>query len=224
MIPDYAVHRELVPRSTVIALRREVENIYQQVENNPAHLAKLAHSNEEWGGLNARHVIDALSSGILRSSLGTLIDPILLALHYLHPEARVIPEFTSFRRVRNIPGFHDTTIHWHTDAEGAAAFRVFEKTWNCWLPLADVGGRFHAPSLEIVLDSEAAVKADGVKQSYDRPDDWVETACAGLPRVCPELFMGDVIIFQHWLVHRTQRFEPGIPPRIGVEIRFAVLD
>ena len=196
------VVRQLVDPSLIAQLLDHVELTYLWAGQSPDLATQDA---LKWGGL----ALDTCRPGI-----DSLIAPVEEAIGE-HFGGRLIDEFSVFRRVTR-----DTYIYWHMDADGTGSWRR-DPVWNCWLPLTEVGIPGW-PSLEVMPDSGAAMRAFGPNSPGHRSDEWVAQHFAGHEVICPQLDPGDALVFSHWLLHRTQPMEKLAGPRIGAEMRFTV--
>lgn len=162
-----------------------------------------------WGGLP----ITWISPILFR--LGLL--PVIKKIEKRWPGAQLINSCSMFRRIR--PD-HSNYIYWHTDADGVET-HSFDPMWNCWIPLEEVGtGRF--PSLEVLVESEQVMRGLPPLHPGHRADSWVKEVLPGVIPFCPSLARGDVLVFGHYFLHRTQPMEHLAGPRIGAELRFTI--
>lgn len=111
------------------------------------------------------------------------------------------------------------TAVWLYDALDNARLARFESCVNAWLPLDPVGDG-DLPSLEMLVDSnrtmaEAAPLLDKV---WYRDDEWVASVPGYL--LVPQLAPGDLFLFDHLTLHRTEVL-PERRPRLSCELRFA---
>ena len=111
---------------------------------------------------------------------------------------------------------------WHIDADAAATAICSADSFNVWLPLAEVGNT--APSLEFVLGShlrmrELPLLGLDIEQRY-RSDDWVAATVAAGERWTPVLEPGDAVLFDQYVLHRTQQSPVNNPVRDSCEFRF----
>lgn len=195
-----AVWPGLVPRAAMLALKAEVEEAYKEAAQcrDEAILTAL-----RWGGLPMT---------FLRNQ--EAIRPVLDAVER-REGWHWASEFSVFRRI--VP---DTYIYWHADMDGAGSWSA-DPVNNVWMPLEDVGEEY--PSLQIIANSEARMRAFGPNPPGHRPDEWVAANFPDADIVCPALGVGDALVFGHYLLHRTQPVETMKRlrgPRIGCEFRF----
>lgn len=196
----------------VASLRATVVWLYEALDS-----ARLARSTElkrylyrtydGWDGLQLDTVRNLLARD---EALEAAIDTAAAIV----PNLTFQPEVSFFRR----SGRAESVVRWHCDAEAVGTAR-FEDCVNAWLPLDPVGdGSF--PSLEVLVDSnrtmaEAAPPPDN---AWYRDDEWV----ASVPgyRLVPQLVPGDLFLFDHLTLHRTEVL-PERRPRLSCELRFA---
>jgi hypothetical protein len=128
---------------------------------------------------------------------------------------RLEPHFTFTRRHRSAKYY----VPWHIDADAVGTVNSTDYSINVWLPLEPVGDL--APSLELLLGSGETMRNIPTQAGSDksRSDDWVKDNVRGeswIPRAVP----GDAIVFDHWILHRTQRIDQENVLRTGCEFRF----
>ena len=203
LIPPPQVIPGLVPLADMLALKAHVERAYVEMAGDPRNEVQTA---LKWGGL-------ALSW--LRPGIDIFIEPVVEAVERCFPGARLVDEVSVFRRV-----VRQTYIYWHMDADGTGSWR-YDPLFNCWLPLEEVGVDGY-PSLEVMTNSEAGMREEGISPPGSRHDDWVKAHFPDPEIMCPRMAVGDVLIFSHFLLHRTQPMAELKGPRIGCEMRFAL--
>ena len=115
----------------------------------------------------------------------------------LGPKWRYFPKRSYFRRNRG----SGTRVEWHADADGATIFRVAASAINVWMPLDAVGTDL--PSLEIVPRSHTAMRRVAMLTGKDRHRDEAFVRALG-PSSIPQLQLGDALIFDQFVLHRTQ--------------------
>jgi hypothetical protein len=114
-------------------------------------------------------------------------------------------------------------VKWHRDADAAGTAAKSGAAVNVWVPLVDVG--LFAPSLELVLGSHRTMQSiptqfqQGGYEVLD--DEYIETRLAQCTRLVPTLSIGDVLIFDHHLVHQTQPMMNALVDRYTMECRVA---
>jgi hypothetical protein len=116
-----------------------------------------------------------------------------------------------FRRSTGGPNL----LPWHIDADAAQIGRP--QSFNIWLPLDAVGDSL--PSLEVVPRSHRAMRRAPLLPAapYDRDDSIAATfGGAAAPRLSP----GDALVFNQFMLHRTQRPKAGGYTRLSCEFRF----
>jgi ectoine hydroxylase-related dioxygenase (phytanoyl-CoA dioxygenase family) len=108
-------------------------------------------------------------------------------------------------------------VAWHIDADGATIFRIAASVINIWLPLDAVGRDL--PSLEIVPRSHAAMRDIAMLAGNNRSRDDAFVGGIGDP-VTPQLELGDALIFDQFVLHRTQNVGSMDAVRTACEFRF----
>lgn len=107
------------------------------------------------------------------------------------------------------------SVPWHIDADAAALDRG--NCINVWLPIERVGDRL--PSLELVRGSHHAMRFVPQLRGDDRSRDISFVRAFG-PSSAPILDPGDAIVFDQFLLHRTQCVEHDDFERSACEFRF----
>lgn len=203
----------LVSREAMLRLKGEVCRLYDEVMAGFTGFARDedVRTAMGWGGLSLAH--------LQRHGRGLDLDPILAAVHELLPRAELAPDVSCFRRI--VPR---TVIRWHTDAEGTNSGQIAPDIWNFWFPLEDVGVEY--PGLELIPQSGEKMRKLPRRwgPEAERSAAWVETEFPErkFVRWSPEMEVGDALVFNHWILHRTQPMEEMAGPRIGCEMRFLV--
>jgi len=164
-----------------------------------------------WGGMS---LDDMLGCMVEPEALSAIVD----RLTAMMPDAALIRAFSVVRRRVK----HRTSMPWHVDAEAANTIRQ-DPCVNFWMPFAPVGnGR--SPTLEFVLRSAPTMRRVPARRPSAetfRYDEWVKTHLGHCRRIIPVLEPGDVALFDHYTMHRTERVTGRYPvPRISAEIRF----
>lgn len=115
--------------------------------------------------------------------------------------------------------YRTAKIGWHRDAD-AAGTATFGQCLNIWVPLDSVG--LTTPSLELIPGSHRVMRdiptdGDGAEIADDG-EAFIDQHFPNAEVVTPRLSVGDVLIFDHHLMHRTQPMESAAPRR-SVECR-----
>ena len=129
---------------------------------------------------------------------------------------RFVPEKSVLRR----QGVQMTSyVAWHRDAHAVQTADLGD-CLNCWVPLNSVG--CERPSLEFVTGSNRILQncvVDYATQDSPRHDQVV--AEYGASQICTAMLdLGDVLLFDHHTLHRTQPMNGAHPPRVSGEFRF----
>jgi Phytanoyl-CoA dioxygenase (PhyH) len=131
----------------------------------------------------------------------------------LGPEWRYFPKRSYFRRHRGM----GKRVGWHADADGATIFRIAASVINVWMPLDAVGSDL--PSLEIVPRSHTALRGVPMLTGNNRSRDDAFVRALG-PSLTPQLELGDALIFDQFVLHRTQHVGAEDALRMACEFRF----
>lgn len=118
-------------------------------------------------------------------------------------------------------GRRSSYVTWHRDAH-AVETAEFPHVVNCWVPLSSVG--VDRPSLQIVPGSHRLLRQRPVDYAApDNPDEDEVDDVYGHENICTALLeAGDVLLFGHHTLHRTQPMNSAHPDRVSGEFRFAI--
>jgi hypothetical protein len=126
---------------------------------------------------------------------------------------RFFPKRSYFRRhfglVRKVP--------WHIDADAASIYRVAGSAINVWMPLDPVGTDL--PSLDFVPRSHNVMRNVPLLAGKDKYRDDAFVGTIGAPST-PQLAVGDALIFDQFVLHRTQDAGSADAVRTACEFRF----
>jgi hypothetical protein len=129
------------------------------------------------------------------------------------PGWRFFPKRSYFRRhiglVRKVP--------WHIDADAASIYRVAGSAINVWMPLDPVGTDL--PSLDFVPRSHTVMRDVPLLAGKDKYRDDAFVGTIGAPST-PQLAVGDALIFDQFVLHRTQNAGSADAIRTACEFRF----
>jgi Phytanoyl-CoA dioxygenase (PhyH) len=131
----------------------------------------------------------------------------------LGPDWKYFAKRSYFRRHRGM----GKKVAWHIDADGATIFRIAASVINIWLPLDAVGRDL--PSLEIVPRSHAAMRDIAMLAGDNRSRDDAFVQDIG-DAVIPQMQLGDALIFDQFVLHRTQNVGAADAVRTACEFRF----
>jgi hypothetical protein len=106
---------------------------------------------------------------------------------------------------------------WHIDADAANILR--DRCFNVWLPLDRVGTEL--PSLEIVPGSHAKMRNMPISIEHVPERDEAFVSAMGSPSI-PQLDPGDALIFDQFVLHRTQTINGNVAVRTSCELRFTM--
>jgi len=131
----------------------------------------------------------------------------------LGPEWRFFPKRSYFRRHVGMA----LKVPWHIDADAASIYRVAGSAINVWMPLDTVGTDL--PSLDYVPRSHAVMRKVPLLTGKDKYRDDVFVDTIGTPQT-PQLTIGDALIFDQFVLHRTQQAGSADAVRTACEFRF----
>jgi hypothetical protein len=201
-------------------LRRTVDEIYAVMDSSERFPNRLLGNNfRVWDGV----WLKALPA-FLRQARPDLAERYEQSLHLvemrvkrvLGPEWRYFPKRSYFRRHRGM----GKRVGWHADADGATIFRIAASVINVWVPLDAVGTDL--PSLEILPGSHAVLRGVPMLTGNNRSRDDAFVSALG-PSSIPQLELGDALIFDQFVLHRTQNVGAEDALRMACEFRFVRL-
>ena len=215
----FTVIRRFVPAYAAAKFRQTVDEIYAAMSAaSDLGDQDLTDNFKRWHGVWLKALPQFLVSThpSLARRYTELLNHIIAKTHEVTGrEWKLIADRSFFRR------HHGTakTVPWHVDADAAATAVFGERCINVWMPFDAVGREL--PSLEIVPQSHRTMRNIPLLTGQDRyrEDDFVaKIGQASTPTLEP----GDALIFDQYLLHRTQRvgFDGAI--RTAGEFRFAV--
>jgi hypothetical protein len=223
------VHRDAIPRADVELFFAIADRAYTLVgevragaapKGKHADLIKhIAESSILWGGIPISHGYQIAAEHFNESPDGfTKITSRLeqvLAYHRRENGANYRNELSYFRRHNG----STTHIPWHFDA-GAAGTVKYDPCFNTWVPLVQVGES--SPTLQFIPKT-AALARDSINAEHHYPR--CTEIASGFDEaswLTPKLDPGDIVIFDHWTLHRTQPLSGKM--RTSAEIRFSGID
>jgi hypothetical protein len=212
-----AIVRGLLAPGDAASLRRTVEEIYAVMDACERFPNKLLGKNfRVWDGV----WLDALPAFLrqARPDLAERYDQSLRLVEaqikrVLGREWRYFAKRSYFRRQRGM----GKKVAWHADADGATIFRIAASAINVWVPLDAVGKDL--PSLEIVPRSHIALRGIPMLTGNNRSRDDAFVRALG-PSSIPQLELGDALIFDQFVLHRTQNVGAEDALRMACEFRF----
>jgi hypothetical protein len=212
-----AVIRGFLPPAEATELRRTVGEIYALMGSTERFPDKRLGVNfKVWDGVWLKALPAFLRR--VRPDLAESYAQSLRAIEAqvqrrLGHEWRYFPKRSYFRRHLGM----GKKVAWHIDADGATIFRVASSSINIWMPLDPVGTDL--PSLEIVPRSHAAMRRIAMLAGNNRSRDDAFVSTIGASST-PQLDVGDVLIFDQFLLHRTQNVGSENAVRTACEFRF----
>jgi hypothetical protein len=209
--------RELLTPGDATNLRRTVEEIYAVMDACERFPNRLLGNNfRVWDGVWLKALPSFLRQA--RPDLAVRYEQSLRLVksqieRVLGPEWRYFPKRSYFRRHRGM----GKRVGWHVDADGATIFRIAASAINVWMPLDAVGADL--PSLEIVPRSHTALRRIPMLTGNNRSRDDAFISTLG-PSSIPQLEVGDALIFDQFVMHRTQNVGADDAVRMACEFRF----
>jgi hypothetical protein len=131
----------------------------------------------------------------------------------LGPGWRFFPKRSYFRRHIGMA----LKVPWHIDADAASIYRVAGSAINVWMPLDPVGTDL--PSLDFVPRSHTVMRKVPLMTGKDKYRDEAFVDTIGAPST-PQLAVGDALIFDQFVLHRTQQAGSADSVRTACEFRF----
>ena len=131
----------------------------------------------------------------------------------LGPGWRFFPKRSYFRRHIGMA----LKVPWHIDADAASIYRVAGSAINVWMPLDVVGTDL--PSLDFVPHSHTVMRSVPLLTGKDKYRDDAFVGTIGAPST-PQLAIGDALIFDQFVLHRTQQAGSAHAVRTACEFRF----
>ncbi len=132
------------------------------------------------------------------------------------PRWRPLPAASYLRRHVDASAY----VPWHIDADAAGTALVSAACFNVWVPLEAVGNG--SPSLQLIPGSHRQMRDMPLLRDTAWPyrsDDWVGQNIAGEPWT-PTLAPGDALLFDQYVLHRTQSDGLSRTGRTSCEFRF----
>jgi hypothetical protein len=212
-----AVVRGFLSPEEAVNLRRTVDEIYEFLGScqNISHRL-LGYHFRLWHGVWLRPLPRFLRK--TRPDLAQRYEQSLRLIEAqvertLGPGWRFFPKRSYFRRHIGMA----LKVPWHIDADAASIYRVAGSAINVWMPLDTVGTDL--PSLDFVPRSHTVMRKVPLMTGKDkyRDDSFVDTI--GTPQT-PQLAVGDALIFDQFVLHRTQQAGSAEAVRTACEFRF----
>lgn len=210
----FTIVRDALDDTQIRNIRRIVGAAYEAADTGRAS-PEVRQRVADWGGINVMWMEQA---GVSPSRVESILDAMSDIATPIVGRCQVLSQISVFRRHTE----PRTYIPWHIDADGAGTL-AYDPCVNFWVPLDPVG--VNRPALELVRRSHIAMRAmqrlDA--SNAERSDEWV-TQCFGQPaKQVAVLDPGDVLIFDHYTLHRTQPMAAQAGPRISGEFRVRLL-
>lgn len=198
-------------------LRRTVDDIYTSMDSSRHFKNRLFGENFRlWHGVWLQQLPIFLRQAY--PDLEIRYDQSLRLIHasinrLLDQDWRFFSKRSYFRRHVGVA----KQVPWHIDADAASIYRIAGSAINVWLPLDVVGTDL--PSLDIVPQSHAIMRKYPLLVGKDRYRDDAFVTNIGKP-LTPKLQLGDALIFDQFLLHRTQCTGSATTVRTACEFRF----
>src|SRR5215470_10670930 len=145
----------------------------------------------------------------------------IAASAYRDPDTRFLDGFSVIRRHRRMPRSGEVTAAaWHRDFSFVGPAGI-DQSVNFWFPLVEVG--IDAPSLEIVVGSHRYMREipDETPGITNIAEEWLATHLSDYVRWTPSCRPGDVVMFDHQTIHRTQQLgRTAAIDRMNFEMRW----
>jgi hypothetical protein len=198
-------------------LRQTVDEIYAHLESvQQFSNRRFGDSFRNWHGVWLKHLPAVLehTRPALNARYHEMLQSVEMEVDHLFGRGwRFFAKRSYFRRHIGLA----KKVPWHIDADAAAIYKIAASVINIWLPLDPVGDDL--PSLDIVPRSHAVMRRVPLLTGNDcyRDDGFVSAiGAAATPRLEP----GDALVFDQFLLHRTQRTGSENSIRTACEFRF----
>jgi hypothetical protein len=222
-----AFHRSAIDRADLEYLGATANHAYELVEDarngivlpGPhAELTKhIAESTIKWGGIPISQSIDIASEKFPRAA--EVFAGISRAAEQLVArESGLLATYRSELSYVRRHTDHQTHVAWHYDA-GAAGTGPYDPCFNVWVPFVPVG--LDCPTLEFIPGSNSRMKAGdhgNGRVGFPTPA-WLEANTG--PQIAFRMDPGDILVFDHWTLHRTQPLASPTKVRTSAEIRIS---
>jgi hypothetical protein len=171
----------------------------------------------------------ARMTGLLKASgtdladdLGKVVDKIgwVAKSVYATTTIELLEGFSIMRRQRKAPPEGEITrTAWHRDFSFVAP-GGFDQSVNFWIPLTEVGKV--APSIEVIVGSHSLMTnvPDETPGITNIQQEWINEHLSDYPCWTPNCIPGDVMVFDHQTVHRTQPLAASVD-RLNFEMRWS---
>lgn len=166
----------------------------------------------------------ACSGTSLDAQLAAIVDKVgaVARTAYADPTVKLLEGFSVIRRHRRLPRAGEmTTVPWHRDYSFVGPAGI-DRSVNFWIPLAEVGEI--APSIDVIVGSHSYMVnvPDDTPGITNIAEQWVSEHLGGYRRWTPRCTPGDVMVFDHQTIHRTQPLTTQASiDRMNFEMRWA---
>lgn len=204
------VVRQLIPQSEAAWLATTCTRAYEAIASGLGS-DEIRSNVESWGGMGVDHLISVI--GDAETINGILQRACNRASWLLGRPLEIVRPVVNIRRHGERPVY----TGWHIDAQ-AALTAQYDPCFNIWLPLSPVG--WTLPSLSFVAGSHEETRDPSMAEKIlpSPPDSWFDATFHG-ERITPKLSPGDVAIFDHYMLHRTQPLPMQGNVRLAIELR-----
>jgi hypothetical protein len=222
-LPDEVVtYLQLLSTAAFAIMDIKAKELEQGRSNRHDHLRSYVEIYRSLQFIGEDVVITVLShAGLTDSGFSPVVDALLKYLGPMFPyPLSFVPSKSALRRQGSRDHAKKTAyVPWHRDAH-AVQLLEFGNVFNCWAPCEPVG--FNRASLQIVRGSSKIMKqrsVDYATQEY-HGDDQVRSEF-GQESICTAVLdPGDILIFNHHTLHRTQPMSDDALTRMSGEFRF----
>lgn len=170
---------------------------------------------QAWIGSSGTHLGDQLDEIVGR--IGTIAKTV-----YADSTVELLEGFSVIRRHRKSPRESElTNVPWHRDFSFVGPAGIGQSV-NFWIPLTEVGEV--APSIEVIVASHNRMVniPDETPGVTNIEEQWVTDHLGSLLRWVPHCKPGDVMVFDHQTIHRTQPMSvPASTDRMNFEMRWS---
>jgi hypothetical protein len=141
---------------------------------------------------------------------------------YADPTVELLEGFSMIRRQRKSPPAGElTVVPWHRDFSFVGPAGI-DRSVNFWIPLTEVGEV--APSIEVIVASHSHMVniPDETPGVTNIAEQWVSDHLGTHSRWVPHCKPGDVMVFDHQTIHRTQPMAvQAATDRMNFEMRWS---
>lgn len=211
-------------RSDVELLKEATDSAYEIVEAARDGVAVLgpqaelvnhiAQSTIQWGGMHINQALDIAAAPKASDAFARIVTRAEKIVADLTGRLVTYRDELSYVRRHNGAATH---VPWHFDA-GAAGTEAYDPCFNVWMPFVSVG--IDCPTLEFLPRTRKRMSYNDYESS--RPgyptESWLASNTSPSDVLTIRMNPGDILIFDHWTLHRTQPLSSA-RVRTSAEIR-----